>query len=320
MKLCAASCVGIDMAPRALVLALLASSAPARADDRASCVDDAKPLSIDALRAQVSRLADAELDGRTPGSDGDRAARAALVERFRCLGLTPGAGDGFEQPFDHTANVIGVIPGADPDVGQDLVVIGAHHDHLGHGYPGANDNASGVAALLAIAQGLRQGDPPRRTVVFVAFGEEEEGELGSQYLVAHPPVAVPLDRIVQYVNLDMVGSYDSKGYVAAMGTFDKLPARTLTERAVAKISGLHVGLGGRSSRSDHEAFCKIGVPYVFFWTPDDRCYHAKCDTVANIDFPHMAKITRVAGDLVRALADTKLDLARSRNRLGCSGR
>ncbi len=307
------------MATRALALVLLAAG-QAHADP-ASCVDDAKPFSVDVLRARLEQLAAPELDGRAPGSDGDRTARAAITDRFKCLGLSPGGDDGgYAQAFDHTANLIAYLPGTDPDVGSDIVMIGAHHDHLGDGHLGANDNASGVTALLAIAQAIRQGDAPRRTIAFVTFGEEEEGELGSQYYVAHPPAALPLDRVVEYINLDMVGSYASEGLVAAMGTFAKLPARKLIEAADGKQNKLHVSLGGRASRSDHEAFCKLGVPYVFFWTPDDRCYHAKCDTVANIDFPHMAQIAQVAHDLTAALADSKLDLAKSRAKLGCFGK
>ena len=85
------------MASRALVLVLFVASAPAHADP--SCVDDAQPLSADALRARLGQLAAPELDGRAPGSDGDRAARAAIVERFRCLGLAPGGRPGYEQAF-----------------------------------------------------------------------------------------------------------------------------------------------------------------------------------------------------------------------------
>lgn len=301
---------------RALVLAALAACTPARADS--SCIDDGKPFAADALRARLAVLADPALDGRAPGSDGDRAARAAIAQRFACLGLAPGgSAGGYEQPFDHSANLVGLVAGADPDVGSEIVVVGAHHDHLGHGFLGANDNASGVTALLAIAQAVRQHDPPRRTVAFVTFGEEEAGELGSQYFVAHPPL--PLAHVVEYINLDMVGSYASEKIVAAMGTFEHLPARALIDPLRA-ATHLHVGVGGRAERSDHEAFCQLGIPYVFFWTPDDRCYHAKCDTLANVDLPHMAQIAELAGDLTRALADTKLDLAASRAELGCFGK
>ena len=77
-----------------------------------------------------------------------------------------------------------------------------------------------------------------------------------------------------------------------MGTFGELAARRDARQARdARYPKLHVGLGGRARAADHEAFCKHGIPYVFFWTPDARCYHEKCDTLANIDLPHMAQIT-----------------------------
>jgi Zn-dependent M28 family amino/carboxypeptidase len=259
-----------------------------------------------AIMDDVAKLADPDLDGRAPGSDGDRAARALVKARFECLGLTTS-----EQAFGDTANVIGILAGEDPD---QIVVVGAHHDHLGKGHLGANDNASGVAAMLAIAKTLA-GDKPHRTIAFVAFGDEERGEIGSKFLVAHPLEALPLAHIVEYINLDMVGSYSSRGWVAAMGAFASQPARKLLDKI--KHPKLDVLAGGRASRSDHEAFCKQGIPYVFFWTPDDRCYHDTCDTADRIDQVHMTKIATLAGELVKQLAATPLDLAASRAKLGC---
>ena len=105
-----------------------------------------------------------------------------------------------------------------------------------------------------------------------------------------------------------------------MGTFAKLPARALLQAAMKSFPKLSVGLGGRAERSDHEAFCKQGIPYVFFWTPDARCYHETCDTAANLDTKHMAQIAHLAGDLVQGLADTETDLAASRDKRGCGQR
>jgi hypothetical protein len=102
-----------------------------------------------------------------------------------------------------------------------------------------------------------------------------------------------------------------------MGTFAKLPARAVLEHAMKSYPKLAVGLGGRAERSDHEAFCKQGIPYVFFWTPDARCYHETCDTASNLDTRHMAQIAHLAGDLVQGLADTETDLVASRTKLGC---
>jgi len=290
-----------------------------------SCVDDGAPYELDALRERVARLAAVELDGRGPGSDGDAVARGYIAARFRCLGLVPAGADGaYEQPFmadgHATANLLGYIPGTDPAVAGDIVLVGAHHDHLGDGHLGANDDASGVSALVAIAQAVRQHGEPARTIAFAVFGGEELGLVGSEYFAAHAPAALPLDRIVYDVNLDMVGSYRSSGAVYAMGTFRGLPGTAIMKALAAERPRLHVGLGGRGVGSDHEAFCRAGVPYVFFWTPDKRCYHERCDTVDRLDAAHLADIAGLAGGLVERLAASPADLAASRVRLGCRGR
>jgi hypothetical protein len=292
----------------------------ADASSPASCIAG-DPFAPEALAVMIHALASPELDGRVPGTAGDRAARTLIADRFACLGLTPAGDDGtFEQAFTAegigTANVIGFVRGADESVADEIILIGAHHDHLGGGHLGANDNASGVAALLAIAQEMRQRDP-RRTIAFATWGAEEQGTFGSRHFVAHPPDALPLGTIVQYINLDMVGSHSSKGFVAAMGTFAKQPSRRVLATLDRQYPKLRVGLGGRASRSDHTPFCARGIPYVFFWTPDGRCYHEACDTPERIDLPRMADIAALAGDLAWSLAQSEADLAASRERLGC---
>jgi Zn-dependent M28 family amino/carboxypeptidase len=256
------------------------------------------------------------------GSAGDAAARAAIAARFRCLGLEPGGADGgYEQPFvvegRRAANVVGVLPGSEPSVASQVILVGAHHDHLGDGHLGANDNASGVAALLAVAQAVRRHGAPRRAIVFVTFDGEEAGLLGSAELAAHPPAAAPLDRVVLVVNLDMIGSYAARDVVYAFGTFAGSPARAALAR---RTPGLHVVLGGHSDRGDQAAFCARGIPYAFFWTPDPRCYHERCDTADRVDTAHLAAIAERAGDLVEALADGATDLAEAKRRHGCGPR
>jgi hypothetical protein len=295
------------------------------AEGRRGLIDDRAPYDPAALRARVAELAQPALDGRASGSPGDLAARKAIIDRFRCLGLVPGGADGsYEQPFvaegQPTANLIGYLPGSDPAVGGDIIIVGAHHDHLGDGYLGANDNASGVAAMLAIAQAVRQHGGRHRTIGFVAFGGEELGLVGSNHFVGHPPAQLPLGRVVYDINLDMVGSYGSTRAVHAMGTFGGLPATAIVKALKAEHPALHVSTGGRGSGSDHEAFCAAGVPDVFFWTPDPRCYHKRCDTAAQLDAAHLAQIARFAGALVERLADSATDLAGSRSRHGCTGR
>src|SRR5437763_937543 len=104
-----------------------------------------------ALRDRVARLASPALDGRATGTAGDAAARAYLVGEFHRLGLVPGVGDSYEQAFvadgRATANVVGYLQGTGDAAGGEIILVGAHHDHLGDGHLGANDNASGIAAL-----------------------------------------------------------------------------------------------------------------------------------------------------------------------------
>ena len=291
-------------------------------DAVASCVDDARPFDQTSLRDRIAFFASADLDGRAPGTAGDTATRARIVERFRCLGLEPGGkAGGYEQPFvaagADTANVVGYIKGAGATVGSDIIVIGAHHDHLGAGFLGANDNASGVAGVLAIAQAIRQTGAPQRTIAFALFGGEEQGLLGSKHFAANPPEALPIGKVVQYINVDMIGSHASKQVVAAFGAFRGMPANTILDKLAASYPSVNLAIGGHSVRGDQVPFCSRKIPYVFFWTPDTSCYHEKCDTVDKLDLPRLADIAALAGDLVRQLADTKTDLAAVRKKSGC---
>jgi putative aminopeptidase FrvX len=289
----------------ALVVATIATAAC-----RTAAAEPAEPSCLDP-KAIVDALAAKELDGRLPGSEGDRAARTLIVDQLTCRKVTAAI-----QTFDHTANVIATLPGKT----DDIVMITAHHDHLGHGHLGANDNASGTAGAIELAGELASGDQPKRTIVVALFGDEESGMIGSTYFTDHP--TIDLDKVVEVVNLDMIGSYRSEGFVTAMGTFAGLPSRTLIDPMVAraKRDGLDVIPGGKSRGSDFEPFCTLGIPYVFFWTPDDRCYHETCDTADRIDVAHMTKIITFSKQLVDALAATETDLLAARAKLGCFGK
>lgn len=308
--------------PRPILASASLDAGMAPVETAPSCVDDAPAYDGKAMRARLEALADPGLDGRASGTDGDIAARALIVERFRCLGLAPaGDGDGFEQAFKDdngaaTANIVGLIRGSSkPD---EIVVVGAHHDHLGGGYLGANDNASGVVGLLAVAQAVaQQKTRPARTIAFVTFGAEEQGLVGSLHFVAHPPESVPLDHVVEYINIDMIGSHKSKNAVYAFGAFDKQPSHTILAKLDDTFPKVHLGIGGTSTRGDHYGFCKAGIPYVFFWTPDARCYHEKCDTADKLDYARMTDIAQLAGGLAIGLANSELDLAASKQTLGC---
>lgn len=303
-----------------IALVLVAHTADASAD---SCKDDAA-FDEATFKERVKFLASKELDGRTPGSKGDAATRKLITERFTCLGLSPAFGTSYEQAFTadgaKTANVVGSIKG-EGETADDIILVSAHHDHLGAGHLGANDNASGIVAMLAVAQSMVQSeDKPKRTIVFAAFGAEETGMHGSYYYEAHAPEGLPSDRIVQVINLDMVGSHASRGFVTAMGTFKGLAATPILKKLLPSYPKLSVPMGGKARGSDFEPFCKKGTPYVFFWTPDKRCYHEKCDTADKLDYKRMVDIAHLATDLASAMADTEVDLADAKATHGCFGK
>jgi Zn-dependent M28 family amino/carboxypeptidase len=248
---------------------------------------------------------------------------------FRCLGLEPGAnGRKYQQPFTNsngakTANVIGVLRGTDPTVGGDIIVVAAHHDHFGtlgdEGLRlGANDNASGVAGLLATAITLEHAGPLKRTVAFIAFGAEETLEEppwdeGSDFFVKHAPRGLPVDRVVHVTTMDMIGTYSDEDNVDAMGTAKGTPGRAVLEGLIDEL-GLSVTLdaGAEDGDSDFDPFCRRGVPYVGFFTEDSECYHEACDTADHLDYEHMATIVTMATRLTTGLANSAVDLARAK--------
>lgn len=288
-------------------------------------------LSVTALREVVEALAAPAWEGRQPETPGDTAARAFIAARMQRAGLVPAARD-YQLPFTfegddgeavHTANVVGVLRGGDATLAREVLVVGAHHDHLGRSgrrvFLGANDNASGVSVMLGVAEALAQrGQPLRRTVAFVAFGAEEDGLHGSAAHVDAPPAGLAMAQTMFMLNLDMVGSYARDGCLNALHTFAGTPGRVALERLLPLHPDLHVALGEPGEDSDHARFCAAGVPTTFFYTSDPRCYHQPCDTPARIDWEGLSRIARLARDLVVTVADAD-DLA-ARRALGCRPR
>jgi hypothetical protein len=287
----------------------------AQSDDTAAasgCAGD--PLRTEHLAADLRQLADPAWDGRRPGTPGDAAARQLVEDRFACLGLEPLLASGaYQEPFvDHkgraTANVLAALPGTDPALTHEVVLLSAHLDHFGRGRLGANDDASGLSALLAVAQAAAQGPAPRRTILFAAFGSEESGFEGSEAFVTTSASEISPADVVFNLNLDMVGSYDQTGRVYALGTMPGTPGRRALNGLLDRYPQLDVGVGDWSNLSDHVTFCRRGVPYVFFWTEDPACYHAPCDTEDRIDYPHLLDITALTHELLLSLASTDDDL------------
>jgi Zn-dependent M28 family amino/carboxypeptidase len=197
-----------------------------------------------------------------------------------------------ESMTAHVKNVMAALPGTGPNA-DEFVVVGAHYDHLGLGrlggmfgppgsiYHGADDNASGTATVLELASRLAHAPPPTRTIVFICFTAEEEGLIGSQYFIKHPPVS--LDRIVAMVNLDMVGRIRQQTlYVGGQGTAKDFDAILGQADMDSPLKLKSIGRGGMGP-SDHMSFAQRRIPVLFFFSGIHADYHRPTDVAEKIN-------------------------------------
>jgi Zn-dependent M28 family amino/carboxypeptidase len=282
----------------ALALAAPCSTQTTRPTDRPQEAKTAAGVAsrvIDAgkLFEDVRVLSADEMEGRGAGTPGGAKARAYVVRRFGESGLKPFFGESFEQPFEFTprgaekpsagANVVGLVRGKRQP--ERLVVVTAHYDHLGvkggQIYNGADDNASGVATLLALAAHLSR-EQPENSFVFAALDDEEGGLTGATTLVKSL-LAAKRD-VALNVNLDMV-SRSERGELYAAGTYHYPTLRPLLEKVAAR-SGVKLLLGHDrpeqksddwTAQSDHRAFHREKIPFVYFGVEDHKDYHRPSD-------------------------------------------
>ena len=206
-----------------------------------------------------------------------------------------------------TANLAAVIPGTSPEFKDDFIVLSAHHDHVGMEggklHPGADDNASGTAAILEVAR-LLKDSKPKRSILVLSVSGEEIGLWGSQAFVEAPPVA--LARIKADINIDMVGrnavdelSVTPAQIEGAVGTL------TLDARALASTQGIKLTVEADKywTRSDHYTFAKRGIPCIFFFGGMHGDYHEPTDTPDKINFEKVARVARLARDLTLQVAN-----------------
>jgi hypothetical protein len=312
--------------------AMLAACSDTTSPESAARVAD---ITVEAsqLRRYVEALADDSMCGRGAGSVYEREAAEYVRNAFGASGLEPGITEYF-QPFpvapinvddpgtppgacDGTSsnpsqNVLGVLPGAGALAGE-WVLVGAHYDHLGWVgaggdvtvYNGADDNASGTALLLEVARLLARwvaahpaAAPARRSMLFQAFGAEEEGLLGSERFVADP--TVPLDSVVAMINFDMVGRLRNNTLTVS-GVGSAPSWRELL--AAANVARLDFAFDDQVlGRSDHYPFYLLGIPVVHFFTGFHEDYHRPTDDVVLLNVEGMASVGRLAISLVWDLA------------------
>ncbi len=276
-----------------------------------------------ALRRDIDSLASVRLGGRLTGTPGNDSAAAYIARRYARLGLRAAAPMYLQhfvaRPTSHmgpapalpTQNVFAILPGRDPALAGEYVVIGAHFDHLGTSTEGAldpdvravrrgaDDNASGTAAVMELAR-LLAANPPRRSIIFANFSGEEQGILGSAYFVEHMPV--PIDSVDAMLNFDMVGRLkNDKLIVYGVATATELPSLLDDANRAAPLAITAQGDG--FGPSDHSAFYAKDIPVLHFFTDLHDDYHRASDLPEKINGAGEARVVALAERVARAIAD-----------------
>ncbi|MFC3030941.1 M28 family peptidase [Pseudoalteromonas fenneropenaei] len=289
-------------------------------------------LDIERMMADVTWLAASEREGRGIGTQGGLAARQWIAEQFQAIGLVPAGSDGYLQPFsvpehnnwsrllrgrnvkiagiEGAANVLGMLPGT--QAGLNPIVITAHYDHLGSKdgkiFHGADDNASGVATMLALARYFQQ-QPLRHPLLFVALDAEERGLQGA-YALFRESFLDP-KQLAFNVNVDML-SRDTNKLLYAVGTYQQ-PWLKPVLAEIQKVSQAKLLLAhdrpwyvaGRtedwSLSSDHGAFNQHGVPFIYFGVADHEDYHSPRDTADKVDVAFYHQVSETVLSFIETL-------------------
>lgn len=305
----------VEVRDRVMVVESGDPDAPGRATLRADAHFKARvaagrgAIALIVLLGPDEAPADPLTDDRTPLDIPVAWAAGPLAERLRAFargGRTVTLETDLEPVDVDARNVSALLPGTDPDRAHEYVVVGAHYDHLGTGpagiHHGADDNASGTAALLEIAARLTAGPRLARPVLFLAFTGEEQGLWGSRHFVEHPSVG--LADAVAMINLDMVGRLEQDslavfGTATASAWTDILATANATVPEPLDIMELASGDGP----SDHASFHAAGIPVLHFFTGLHEDYHRPTDTWNRVDPHGLARIIDLASEVVRMLAE-----------------
>jgi hypothetical protein len=287
-------------------------------------VAQAQDGALERLKKDLTELAGPKMEGRGNGQKGLDKAIAYVVASYKKMGIQAQI-----QPFPyrlrnsqtpvgefdgHLSNVVAVIKGKDEKLSSEYIVVGAHLDHLGVRAPagggqsaiyfGADDNASGSAALLELARAY-QKNPPSRSLIFIHFAGEEWGLLGSRYWVTNPTVGI--DSVRFMANIDMIGRLDPSTGTMTFNGVGMGPEDLAKATALAPI-GLNIeadrGTSPFSGSSDHAPFAASNIPTCNFFTGIHPDYHRPGDTLDKINWSGFATITQYAKTLITEYATT----------------
>ncbi len=286
--------------------------------DRAALAELPPVFSSRALAEHVAWLASPEREGRAPGSAGLAASADYIARAFEAAGLEPGGDDGgWFQDFalaegprgapTRARNVVGILPGSRAEWSDQSIVLGAHFDHLGRGWPdvhagdegrihpGADDNASGVAVLIELARNLAGEGGGSRNLVLVAFSAEEAGRLGSRHYVEHP--CFPLSGLRGVINLDTVGRLEGGALqILGTGTADEW-------QHIFRGCGFVTGIAnqivpGLAESSDQWSFIERGIPGVQIFSGAKDTYHRPSDTAELVDTAGLVQVATFVKEAV----------------------
>lgn len=284
----------------------------------------AESIAPEAIRRHVEYLASPRLEGRGT-LRGKQLAAAYICQQFDELRLKPLFGPtGYYQNIPTTKseegepaivgrNLGAYLPGSDPQLKDEIVIVSAHYDHLGvrggKVYPGADDNAGSVAMMLEVARRLVASSvKPKRTIVFLSCDLEENLLWGARWFTAHPPW--PLSRVKLFVTAEMIGR-----------TLGDLPLETIFVLGSEHASGLkeivdrvttspelrvaHLGIDLVGTRSDYGPFWNEKVPFLFFSGGEHPDYHQPTDTADRLDYVRAAHVSQLILDVCRRVADAE---------------
>lgn len=297
---------------------------PDKPPQREATFDEAvESINKETLQKDLAYLASEELEGRMSGKQGNVIAAKHIKAKYESFGLqtmydrftikrvNPGPKN--ETGDDFTQNIYAWIEGNDPLLKDEVVVVGAHMDHIGYGpsmsrwgggkiHPGADDNASGTVALMEIAEAFSLlKNQVKRTVVFQSYSAEEMGLIGARYYCDNPkfPMSGPsINKHVAMINMDMVG-YLGKGQFTT--AFEAGDSSIDLGRHISELNGRYSFAEGITSRgsggSDHACFYNKQVPVAFLHTGGHPNYHTPNDTADKINYDGLERVARYAFEL-----------------------
>ncbi len=280
----------------------------------------AVPLLTQNFQALASNLA----RGRLPSSAGSSYARDYIITELSSFAQGEFAGTGnaaFEQSFSGGINIVARLPGSGQDT--DVIILGAHYDHLGSSCEtaspqdsicnGATDNATGVAAVLEIGRRISEADPMARDLLLAFWDAEESGLNGSEYYLNNS--SVTLNNIEAYVNIDIAGtnlrqSLENISFSTAAETGGTALQQLVSDSLqLSSLDVIELSAVFSENQSDHQRFIEAGIPSVFFTDATGPCYHTAQDEIGIVDIDKLEKQADVTFSVVQSLLNSGENLS-----------